>query len=170
MIKRLGLFVALALLATLAGQAAAQDTQAASEKTGADTAQKTGSAKTKAEKSKGGELEKQVKSFNATNTQGKEIVAPPNKGGPKTKGAGGCEIDVDNWTPYKIYVVVGAGPESCGLVPAWGGLRCQVTSGNGTIGAGAVFDDGSVFTWGPKDYYCKYSGPYETFTWTLTPF
>src|SRR5437868_15532178 len=106
MIKRLGLFVAMVLLATLAGQATAQDTDA-TKKTSGDTAQKTGSAKTKAEKSNGGDLEKQVKNFNATNTQGKEMVAPASKGGPKTKGAGGCTIHVDNRTPYKAYVLIG---------------------------------------------------------------
>jgi hypothetical protein len=114
---------------------------------------------------KGGQAnaDSHVKSNDMTNTADQNIVPPPNKGGPKAKGGAWCDIHIDNHTPY--YVQFYMNGELGGVIGPWGDLYPDITAGMAQLYARAVFNNGDVLAFGPRDYHC--SG--GSFTWTLTP-
>lgn len=105
-----------------------------------------------------------VKSDSANNPEHPKVPAPPSKGGPKSRGLNGtCNIHVDNRTPYYITFYFDGNP--AGALGPWGDLMPNITQGVAEIYAKAVFTNGSVLTFGPRDLRCTGGD----FTWTLTP-
>lgn len=105
-----------------------------------------------------------VKSDSANNAEHPKIPAPPSKGGPKTRGLNGtCNIHVDNRTPYYITFYFDGQP--AGALGPWGDLMPNITPGVAEIYAKAVFTNGTVLTFGPRDLRCGGGD----LTWTLTP-
>jgi hypothetical protein len=104
-----------------------------------------------------------VKSNDMTNSLNQNIAPPPSKGGPKAKGGAWCNIHVDNHTGYYVQFYVNG--ELGGVIGPWGDLYPDITGGYAQLYARAVFNNGDVLTFGPRDYTC--SG--ADFHWTLTP-
>jgi hypothetical protein len=99
-----------------------------------------------------------VKMDLAPNKQGAKAVAPPSKGGPKSKGASGT-AHIDNRTNW--YVNVYLNGSFGGTVEPWGDLYLYSACGTNTLYAKAPFDDGTYIYWGPtSDDFCST-------TWTL---
>ena len=111
-------------------------------------------------KSQAANPDNNIKSDSALNSGDQKIPAPESKGGPKAKGAG-CVIDVDNRTPYYVNIYLGGVLQ--GTVSRWGDADLDITSGIAILYGRAVFDDGSVLTFGPREFRCV-SGVYA---WTL---
>jgi hypothetical protein len=101
-----------------------------------------------------------VKSSNMTNSMDQNIVPPASKGGPKAKGVD-CEIHVDNHTPYYIQFYVNG--EAGGVIGPWGDLYPDITGGYAQLYARAVFNDGSIIRFGPRDLQCTGTD----YVWTL---
>jgi hypothetical protein len=105
-----------------------------------------------------------VRSTNATNSTDAKVAPPPSKGGPTAKGPyGTCNVHVDNSTAY--YVQFYFNGDLAGVIGPWGDLYPNITPGQAELYARAVFDDGSVLTFGPRQFLCSGSD----FHWTLTP-
>jgi hypothetical protein len=105
-----------------------------------------------------------VRSDSVTNALGSHVAAPASKGGAKDRGANGtCDIHVNNKTGYYITFYFNGRP--AGSMGPWGDLYPNITEGNAELYGRAVFDDGSVMTFGPQEYHCTGSD----FIWTLTP-
>ena len=122
------------------------------------------SVSTSGVKGKAGGSDPHIKSNSMNNSESPKIPAPPKKGGPKSRGLNGtCNIHVDNRTPYYITFYFDGQPE--GALGPWGDLMPNITQGVAEIYAKAVFTDGSVLTFGPRDLRCTGGD----FTWTLTP-
>src|SRR5208337_4069351 len=91
-----------------------------------------------------------IKSNSLANSPDQKIVAPQSKGGPQAKGPWGtCTIHIDNHTPYIIEFYFDGDLD--GVMGPWGDLYPNVTRGVGQLYARAVFDDGTVLTYGPRD-------------------
>lgn len=119
-------------------------------------------AETSGVKGKANAKDTHVKSSDATNSSDQKIVPPPGKGGPKAKGPWGtCTLHIDNHTPF--YVTAYVGGYVVGVVGPWGDLYPNITPGIAELYARAVFDDGTVLTFGPREYQC--SG--NDFVWKL---
>ena len=90
--------------------------------------------------------------------------APPEKGGPKSRGAGPyrCGVHVDNHTPWIIRTYVDG--DYVGSVNRYGDIAGITGNGPTTVYGVAVFDDGSTRTWGPHLFNCSAGGIY---TWRL---
>ena len=116
--------------------------------------------KTNGVKSQAANPDNNIKSDSDVNSDDQRIPAPEAKGGPKAKGLG-CEVVVDNRTPYKIQVFMNG--DFSGMVSQWGGGSMYLTSGVAFLYGRAVFDDGSVLTFGPRQFRCGTG----VFTWTL---
>lgn len=93
---------------------------------------------------------------------GTNRVAPPNKGGEKSRGII-CDVHVDNRTNLYIYVWVDGNPE--GMMGPFGDLYTWAVAGPTRLYARADFDDGSRMTWGPQIVQCPTGGIY---TWRLS--
>jgi hypothetical protein len=105
-----------------------------------------------------------VKNSNPTNSPDTKIAPPQKKGGPTAKGPWGtCILHIDNHTGLIVQFYFNGVLD--GVIGPWGDFYPSITQGNAELYARAVFDDGSVLTFGPRDYHC--SG--ADFTWTLTP-
>jgi hypothetical protein len=103
-----------------------------------------------------------IKDEGMTNSQNQEMPGPANKGaGGGTRGQSGvCRVNVDNWTPWKVQIYVDSSFR--GMVSPWGDGVTYTGAGPTRVYARAEFDNGSVLTWGPRDYEC-YSGQYIYF-------
>lgn len=100
-----------------------------------------------------------VNSDNMTNMAG-HAVAPP----VKSRGLNGtCDIRVSNQTGLYVQFFFNGNP--AGTIGPWGALTPNITEGNASLYARAVFTDGSVLTFGPRALTCTGGD----FTWTLTP-
>jgi hypothetical protein len=122
------------------------------------------SVKTAGVKGQASAKDSNIVSNKMTNSVNQKVTAPEKKGGPKSRGAyGTCDIHVDNRTPY--YLTFYFNGNVAGSIGPWGDLYPNMTQGFGTFYGRAVFDDGSVLTFGPRDYQCNGTD----FTWTLTP-
>jgi len=119
-------------------------------------------ASAKATKSRGDATAKDenIKQDAGPNDPNAKIPAPPDKGGPKTRGSY-CLVDVDNRTPY--YISVYTDGNYRGQVSPYGDLVGYVGCGNTRLYGKATFTDGSVQTFGPSVYYVD-----GKFTWSLT--
>jgi hypothetical protein len=105
-----------------------------------------------------------IKNSNPTNSPDQKIAPPPSKGGPKAKGAWGtCDLHIDNRTGLIVQVFFQG--NLVGVVGPWGDLYPNITPGVAELYARAVFDDGSVLTFGPREYRCNG----RDFTWSLVP-
>ena len=120
------------------------------------------SATTKGTNSRGdaNAKDENIKHDSAPNDPNAKIEAPPEKGGPKTRG-GACRAHVDNRTPYVISIYTDG--DYRGQVSPYGDSYGWVGCGNTTFYGRALFTDGSARSWGPSLYYVD-----GTFTWTLT--
>ena len=105
-----------------------------------------------------------IKDNSTTNSPDQKIVPPPGKGGPQAKGPWGtCVLHIDNHTPY--YVQFYFNGDLDGVIGPWGELYPDITPGMAQLYARAVFNDGTVLTFGPREYRCNGGD----FRWTLTP-
>ena len=148
-----GLIVAIALALAMPSVAGAQTSKEAEGAVVKDTAQKARG---------GGAEDPNIKSGSAQNdpspTAGPK--APPDKGGEKTRG--GCNLVVDNFTPWVIKLYVSG--VYVGTVSAWGKASGYQSLSDMILYAVADFTDGSQKTWGPRTAYCTGS-----YTWGLNP-
>jgi hypothetical protein len=101
-----------------------------------------------------------IKHDSAPNDPNAKIEAPPEKGGPKTRG-GACRVHVDNRTPY--YIAIYTDGDYRGQVSPYGDSYGWVGCGNTILYGRATFSDNSSRSWGPNAYYID-----GTFTWLLT--
>ncbi len=114
----------------------------------------------KAQKTRGGGPDENIKSKSMSNNPNAATPAPPDKGGEKTRGY--CRLHVDNQTPWIIWIYVDG--YYVGAASTWGDAYGTYSEGAHKFYAVAEFDDGSRLTFGPRDVgFC--GGPY---TWTLT--
>jgi hypothetical protein len=120
------------------------------------------SATTKAEKSRGtaDAKDENIKQDRKANDPSSKLEAPPEKGGPKSRGSALCPAHIDNRTRW--YIDVYTDGDYRGQVSPFGDLIGWVGCGYTKFYARATFDDGTVFTWGPTSYYVD-----GTFTWKL---
>jgi hypothetical protein len=127
----------------------------------AQTPQHPASGSTKSTKSRGASdaKDENIKQDSQPNDPNVKTEAPPDKGGPKTRGAS-CRIHIDNRTGY--YVNIYTDGQYRGQVSPYGDSIGYVGCGDTNFYARAVFNDGSVLTWGPSGYFVDGS-----FTWTL---
>jgi hypothetical protein len=122
------------------------------------------SVKTSGVKGLASAKDKNILSNSMSNRGMNQMAAPESKGGAKSRGAfGTCNIHVDNHTGY--YVTFYFNGSAAGSMGPWGDLYPNVTEGMGQLYARAVFDNGTVLTFGPRDYQCNG----QDFIWTLTP-
>lgn len=98
-----------------------------------------------------------IKEDKQTNDPNAQTPAPPKKGGPKTRGAGYCEVRFDNRTNLFIKLYVDGAFK--GVLSPYGDAVVYVGAGGTRVYARAEFDDGSALYWGPSNYDC-YSGQY----------
>jgi hypothetical protein len=124
--------------------------------------QPSNSATSKAQKSRGapGSKDEHIKHAQQPNDPNAPAVAPPDKGGPKTRGIA-CRIHIDNRTPW--YVDVYTDGDYRGQVSPWGDSYGWVGCGNTNLYGVATFSDGSNLTWGPTVRSVD-----GTLTWSLT--
>lgn len=127
----------------------------------AQTPQHPTSGDTKSTKSRGSSdaKDENIKQDRQPNDPNAKIEAPPEKGGPKTRG-GSCRIHIDNRTAF--YVDVYTDGQYRGQVSPYGDSIGYVGCGDTRVYGRATFTDGSVLTWGPSVYFVDGS-----FTWTL---
>jgi hypothetical protein len=118
---------------------------------------------TKGAKSRGAATDPNVKQDSLPgNKPGATVAAPPSKGGPKTRGAMTGVLHVDNRTPWIIRIYVDG--DYVGNVGRYGDSYGYYGCSVRTLYARALFDDGSVTTWGPaRRDLC------DNFTWELDP-
>lgn len=135
---------------------------------GSPPAEQKGKAKSKkaviekAQKSRGGGQDENIKSDKETNDPNAIPPAPPNKGGEKSRGVGACAVFVDNSTGYYIRIYVDGTYR--GTISPWGDDYTYTGAGPTRLYAVAVFEDGSRLTWGPRVVDC-----YSSYSWRLTP-
>jgi hypothetical protein len=148
-----GLVIAIALMLALPPIAGAQTSKEAESAVVKDTAQKARG---------GGAEDPNIKSGAAQNNPDPAAgpKAPPDKGGEKARG--GCNLVVDNFTPWIIKLYVSG--IYVGTVSAWGKASGYQSLSDLILYAVADFTDGSQKTWGPRVASC--SGSY---TWGLYP-
>lgn len=116
-----------------------------------------------AQKARGGGAEDpNIKSGSAQNNPDLAAgpKAPPDKGGEKTRG--GCNLVVDNFTPWVIKLYVSG--VYVGSVSAWGKAAGYQSLSDLILYAVADFTDGSQKTWGPRVASCA-----GTYNWGLYP-
>lgn len=131
--------------------------------TGAQPPAKKTVVEVKGAKSRGAATDPNVKSDSLpSNHAGATAVAPPSKGGPKTRGAMSGVLHVDNRTPWIIRIYVDG--DYVGNVGRYGDSYGYYGCSDRTLYARAYFDDGSVISWGPtRRDIC------DDFTWRLNP-
>jgi hypothetical protein len=119
------------------------------------------SAKTNGTKSRGenNAKDENIKNDRAPNDPNAKIEAPPDKGGPKTRGAS-CRVHVDNHTGY--YISIYTDGNYRGEVSPYGDSIGLVGCGDTALYARATFLGMDITTWGPQAYYID-----GTFTWQL---
>ena len=113
---------------------------------------------------KAGAPDANIKHDSEKNNPKAQATPPPEKGGPKTRGAGPyrCGIHVDNHTPWIIRTYVDG--IYAGAVNRYGDIAGITGNGPTTLYAVAVFDDGSTRTWGPHLFQCSAG---DIYTWRL---
>jgi hypothetical protein len=118
----------------------------------------------KAQTRSAGAADANVKSDSEKNNPNAKAAPPPEKGGPKTRGAGPyrCGIHVDNHTPWIIRTYVDGG--YVGAVNRYGDIAGITGNGPTTLYAVALFDDGSAKYWGPHVFNCAAG---DIYTWRL---
>ena len=104
-----------------------------------------------------------VKHDNITNSPDQKLAPPQKKGGPASKAGYTCDGHIDNRTG--LYVRYYMNGELEAIIGPYGDYFPAYTHGSVVLYARAVFDDGSVLTFGPRNYSCVGSD----FTWSLTP-
>ena len=147
---QLGLMITAFVIAVVAPPALAEDEPAGQ------------TVEQKAQKRRGTGEDENIKSRSLENKADEQAPAPPSKGGDdaKTRGARGCFVVVDNWTPWKIQIFMDG--DYVGLVSAWGEASGWYSSGRHNLYGVASFYDAPDSTWGPQRISC--SGSY---TWKL---
>jgi hypothetical protein len=121
-------------------------------------------ASSKGVKGLAGSTDGNILSNSVMNSKNSNVAAPPTKGGFQTRGLNGtCNIHINNKTG--LYVTFYFNGNAAGALGPWGDLYPNSTEGKGTLYAKASFTDGSVMTFGPRDFTCTGTD----FVWTLTP-
>lgn len=128
----------------------------------AQTQQHPKSGTTAAQKTRGDSNAKDenIKKDRQPNDPNAKVEAPPEKGGPKSRGYA-CHLDIDNRTPWIIDIYVDGNYR--GQVSRYGDLVGYVGCGDTRLYGRATFTDGSEKTWGPTVYYLD-----SAFTWSIT--
>lgn len=121
-------------------------------KTGTTAGQKTrGDASAKDEN---------IKKDQSPNDPNAKMDAPPDKGGPKSRGYA-CRLHVDNRTQW--YISIYTDGNYRGQISPYGDLVGWVGCGDTALYGRATFTDGSSKTWGPTSYFID-----SSFTWSIT--
>lgn len=129
---------------------------------------KAGAAKGKVEKvhaqkgKGGGGADENIKNDSDANDPDKQMPAPGNKSGEKSKGQSSCAVVVDNRTGWYVRIYVDG--IFRGTIAPWGDAYCYTGAGGTKLYAVATFTDGSRFSWGPGIVTC-----YGSYTWQLFP-
>ena len=103
--------------------------------------------KTKAAENRGTRTDENIKHADGKNTLTGGPAAPPDKGGKKTRGAGGYTT-IDNWTPW--YIKVYANGDYMGTLGPWEKKWTYTGDQCPNLYARADFDDGTWKFWGPS--------------------
>jgi hypothetical protein len=114
-------------------------------------------------KAQAGAKDANVKNDNPVNSPDVKKAPPPKKGGPAAKGGMYCDGHVDNRTPYYVRYYMNGDLEA--IIGPYGDYYPAYTHGTAVLYGKVVFDDGSVSTFGPREYVCTGND----FTWTLAP-
>jgi hypothetical protein len=153
MARRLLLPVVVAVAFTLAGftaLSAAKQAQPSNKQTASDKGVRSrGSA----------DNDPNIKTKEGLNDPAKDMPAPANKGGEKTR-AMACSIDFDNYTPWLLQLFIDG--NYVGVVGPYGDQLFYDPNMAASLYARALFTDGSVLTWGPRTISCNGS-----YTWRL---
>jgi len=121
----------------------------------------------KATQAEAGATDTNVKTETATNSKtGQTAPAPPDKGGEKGKGLGPGYVEVifNNYSPWYVQCFVDGNYR--GTIAPWGALNFPTGNGATLVYARAVFDDGSSYRWGPRQF--NYYSGYQ-YQWRLEP-
>lgn len=114
-------------------------------------------------KAKASATDGNIKRDDVTNSMDQKLAPPQKKGGPASKAGYTCDGHVDNRTPLYVRYYMNGDLEA--IIGPYGDYYPAYTHGTAVLYAKAVFDDGSVLTFGPRSYTCVGSD----FTWSLTP-
>jgi len=104
-----------------------------------------------------------IKHDEVTNSPDQKVAPPQKKGGPASKAGYTCDGHIDNRTSLYVRYYMNGDLEA--IIGPYGDYYPAYTHGNAVLYAKAVFEDGSVLTFGPRTYSCVGSD----FTWSLTP-
>jgi hypothetical protein len=104
-----------------------------------------------AEKSRGTAADANVKNDSDKNSKNDARPAPGDKGGEKTRG-GVARLHVDNHTKWFLRCYTQGSYD--GTISPYGDgyVNFRNAPGTVTLYLKAVFDDGTYFSWGPKEY------------------
>jgi len=154
------------LIAIIVGLGLLAIVAAGSPQEKASTKQATKDAKdvtTKAETRASG-TDANIKDNSETNNPNMQEPAPPEKGGPKSRGGGPvpCHIRVDNRTPWLIRIYIDGNYR--GVLPRFGDLYGLTGNGPTTAYGLATFVNAPNKSWGPQAFRCPAGGIY---TWHL---
>jgi hypothetical protein len=119
------------------------------------------SAKATGMKSRGenGAKDENIKNDRSPADPNAKVEAPPDKGGPKTRG-GACRVHVDNHTPYPVAIYEDG--NYVGEVSRYGDAFGYVGCGSTVLYGRVIFTTGGSQSWGPNAYFIE-----GTFTWQL---
>ena len=112
----------------------------------------------KGHKGRGQGADPNIKRKSELNDAAQPPLAPPGKGGPKTRGSL-CGIVVDNWTAWKVQFYLNGDLQ--GLISPYSALSGVTFSGPTVVYARADFTDGTYTTWGPQTFQCSGEGIYR---------
>jgi hypothetical protein len=101
-----------------------------------------------------------IKNDTETNDPNSDLAAPQQKGGPKTRGGGACEVRFDNRTKWFVKLFVDGTYR--GTISPYGDGVAYTGAGSTRVYARAEFNGGDYLYWGPNDYSC-YSGQFVYF-------
>jgi hypothetical protein len=117
----------------------------------ADATTKTSNSELAAQKSRGTGADENVKDDSDKNTKADDRPAPPEKGGEKSRG-GLARLHIDNRSKWFLRIYTQRSYD--GTISPWGDgyVNFRGAPGTVTLYVKAVFDDGTFFSWGPKQY------------------
>jgi hypothetical protein len=113
--------------------------------------------------SKGSSTDSNISEDETPNSKSKKPEPPASKGGTSKGSSSGCEVQLDNWTPWKVKIYVDGKYQ--GTMMPYGESYTYATPGRVKVYARADFDDGSYLYWGPRNYSCN-SNQYVYFKMT----
>lgn len=102
--------------------------------------------------SKGSSKDSNISEDEAPNSKSNKPEPPSSKGGTSKGSSRGCEVQLDNWTAWRVKVYVDG--KFQGTMIPYGQSYTYAVPGRVKVYARADFDDGTYLYWGPRDYSC----------------